>query len=246
MVIGRVRELLARGKSGPSPAEGTRAAGASRPGFAPIAPAPAAEQLPPHAPPLPEVAEYFDRLDQAFTNYSANTPAQAAPPSPVPAEMIDWFGSPAPADDAPIDPDAWEIPASSPEGAADEEEEPPEPSSSFWPSPETEPAHVPPAPDLAPRARADGWNVPPLAQAFAALLAAERSAPGPGTAPMWSAPPPDAPPAVIGEEVIEEVTRRVMERLTDRAVRESAAAIATTVAERLIREEIDRIKSALK
>jgi hypothetical protein len=42
------------------------------------------------------------------------------------------------------------------------------------------------------------------------------------------------------------VTRRVLERLSDRVVRETAADIVSKIAERLIREEIDRIKASLK
>jgi CheY-like chemotaxis protein len=86
--------------------------------------------------------------------------------------------------------------------------------------------------------------LPPLADAFAALLAAERSAPPPSTTPAWPAPGPAS--VAVTDEVIEQVTRRVLDRLTDRVVRETVSEKISAVAERLVREEIDRIKSAIK
>jgi CheY-like chemotaxis protein len=87
-------------------------------------------------------------------------------------------------------------------------------------------------------------TLPPLADAFAALLAAERSAPPPSTTPAWPAPGPAS--VAVTDEVIEQVTRRVLDRLTDRVVRETVSEKISAVAERLVREEIDRIKSAIK
>ena len=85
--------------------------------------------------------------------------------------------------------------------------------------------------------------VPPLADAFAALLAAEQGAPNP--VPAW---PPirvvEVP--VVSENLVEQVTRRVLDRLSDRVVRETVADLVSTIAERLIREEIERIKASLK
>src|SRR5439155_14093721 len=94
------------------------------------------------------------------------------------------------------------------------------------------------AAEPAPRA-----TLPPLADAFAALLAAEQSTPA-SIMPAWPASAP-APP-VVTEDLIEEVTRRVLERLSDRVVRDTVSEIVAAVAERLVREEIDRIKSSIK
>jgi CheY-like chemotaxis protein len=80
------------------------------------------------------------------------------------------------------------------------------------------PAPVPPAPKVT------------LASAFTALLAAEQSA-----AP---AAPAAAPPAALSEATIEEAVKRVLVRMTDDLVRR----IVVDTAERMIREEIDRIK----
>jgi CheY-like chemotaxis protein len=72
--------------------------------------------------------------------------------------------------------------------------------------------------------------LPTLAEAFAALLAAEKGQ-------------PVIPAALardgVDDDVIEQVTRRVIERLGDAAVRD----VVIEVAERLIKEEIARIKS---
>ena len=86
--------------------------------------------------------------------------------------------------------------------------------------------------------------LPALADAFAALLAAEQGeAPSAGDG-VW---PVSAPvPAAIGDEVVEEVTRRVLARLSDTVVRAAVADVASSVAERLVREEIERIKASVQ
>jgi hypothetical protein len=87
-------------------------------------------------------------------------------------------------------------------------------------------------------------TLPPLADAFAALLAAEQFAPPPSVAPAWPASNPAS--LFVTDDVIEQVTSRVLDRLTDRVVRETVSEKVLAVAERLVREEIDRIKSAIK
>jgi hypothetical protein len=79
--------------------------------------------------------------------------------------------------------------------------------------------------------------LPPLADAFAALLEAEQGDPQ-QTAVAW----PTRPAAAITDDLVEQVARRVLEHLTDRAVRETV----TTLAERLILEEIERIKKTIE
>jgi CheY-like chemotaxis protein len=69
-----------------------------------------------------------------------------------------------------------------------------------------------------------------LANAFSALLAAEQSRP----AAAASVAPPEIP-----TEVIEEAVRRILNQMTGEAVRQ----IVLETAERLIREEIERIKA---
>ena len=52
--------------------------------------------------------------------------------------------------------------------------------------------------------------------------------------------------AAITDDVVEQVTRLVLERLTDHAIRETVGDIVSRVAEQLVREEIAKIKSALR
>ena len=85
----------------------------------------------------------------------------------------------------------------------------------------------------------------PLADAFAALLAAERS--GSSPAPRSAAPAPTpASDTLSNDELIERVARRVLERLSDAVVRDTVTEIVHATAERLVREEIERIKSNIK
>jgi CheY-like chemotaxis protein len=49
---------------------------------------------------------------------------------------------------------------------------------------------------------------------------------------------------VITDEVIDEVVSRVLQRLSDKVVRETVTAIVSETAERLVQEEIERIKNA--
>ena len=84
--------------------------------------------------------------------------------------------------------------------------------------------------------------VPPLADAFAALLAAEQGA-TPGISP-WPAAPTAT--ATVSDDTIELITRRVLDRLSDAVVRQTVSDIVSTIAERLVREEIERIKASIK
>jgi hypothetical protein len=78
----------------------------------------------------------------------------------------------------------------------------------------------------APQPAAAAATLPTLADAFAALLSAEQSRPIAPSAVRSGAPQ-------IGDEVIDEVVRRVVARMGDNVLE---------TAERLVREEIDRIK----
>ena len=48
------------------------------------------------------------------------------------------------------------------------------------------------------------------------------------------------------DDLVEQVVRRVIEQLSDRVMREAIGEKIAAVAERLVREEIDRIKSSIK
>ena len=90
-----------------------------------------------------------------------------------------------------------------------------------------------------------GSAAPSLADAFAALLSAEQGVPLRPRPPVRIVSAP-APAAVVSEEVIEAIARRVIERVSDAVVRETVREIALEKTERLVREEIERIKSAIK
>ena len=83
---------------------------------------------------------------------------------------------------------------------------------------------------------------PTLTEAFAALLAAERSP----ESYQRPTPLPPAAPAMPTDELIELATRRVLQQLSDTIHRETVATIVQTTTERLVREEIERIKSNIK
>jgi CheY-like chemotaxis protein len=80
-----------------------------------------------------------------------------------------------------------------------------------------------------------------LAEAFAALLAAEQTG-----APLSLATVSSAPSAAERDAIVEEIVRRVLERLSDQVVREQVGEIVLTVAERLVREEIEKIRGSVR
>ena len=107
------------------------------------------------------------------------------------------------------------------------------------------PAAVPlPAPVPPPAPATSPMALPPLADAFAALLAAEQKAPPPAAAPAW--PAARAEGLMATDDLVEQVVRRVLDRLSDRVVRETVAELVSSIAERLVREEIERIKASVK
>ena len=222
----------------PKPASAAVPAAAPRPAPVAVPAAVAAAPAPVSAPapvaaakPAPvsvkarESAEdYFDRLDQAFANLSKGAETGAPKAGPAVAETVDWFSSEPPKGAQP--------PGAS--GAGGWKASPAQ-ASTYGARP------APPVPQAVP---APLPVLPPIADAFAALLAAEQSQPQSSTASAWPIVAP--PPPQISEEVIAEVARRVLEQLSDKVVREAVAEKVSAVAERLVREEIDRIKSAIK
>lgn len=94
-------------------------------------------------------------------------------------------------------------------------------------------------PDAAPEAPEGAGPAPGLpgsglADTFATLLAVEQ-----GELPQSAL----APLPAGEDELVDRIARRVVEQLGDRAVRELAADIVSRTAERLVREEIERIKT---
>lgn len=254
MVINRVKDLLA----------GRRPAGlwAAAPAAQPAKPSVPGDTdlraaVPVSALPAQNSAgtleDYFDRLDAAFADQDTSAhvagghPAQAAtPPANFTAPVAD---SPAAAARAAInDPlGGWD-----PDLTGDPERHAPvgesravhiEPTRTIAPPPiytpppappahVASPAHVPPPAPVAAPEPVPSNPLPQaasLADAFAALLAAEQ---GRSIAPAFVRPE-DIPDATI-----EDIVRRVIDRVTMPSVRETVL----DVAERLVREEIERIK----
>jgi CheY-like chemotaxis protein len=112
---------------------------------------------------------------------------------------------------------------------------------------------------------AEGRETPPpgpasLADAFSALLAEElgetplpaswgavagaaAGAAGPPAAGTPGGAPAASAPA-LGDEVIDEIARRVAERLGEQALRDLVSQQFADIAERLVREEIERLKAS--
>jgi len=294
LVIGRVKELLAKSHGKSDAAAAAPAAPRAEPargGWPPPAP----------EPPKPAAAEsqeaaafdlhdYFDRLDAAFSSGAPAAQPPAAAPAPAPSDL-DWFSAQASSEPAG---EPWDF-APPQETQATYASPPPaqafpafEPHEAMPPAPAAEepvpfsfagdvppiappaPADVPPphamadtdttlasmppstagmpvVPQAAPlQAPASGASasLPPLADAFAALLVAEENEPAADASMLWQAGA--APAAPIDDAVIEAAVRRVLERLTDQVVRETVGDIVSRVAEQLVRQEIERIKAQLR
>jgi len=92
----------------------------------------------------------------------------------------------------------------------------------------------------------------PLTDAFTALLEAERAGQPDPALRLVPAPPaahvsaPAVAPAIDLDALADQIARRVLAQLSDRIVRETVADITSATAERLVREEIERIKRNIK
>jgi CheY-like chemotaxis protein len=104
-------------------------------------------------------------------------------------------------------------------------------------APAEEPADGGTATDTAASTKMPGPGLAGLADAFAALLAADR---------RDQASRASASSERVLDDLVEQVTRRVLAHLSENVVRETVTAVVTEVAERLVREEIERIKAAIK
>ncbi len=242
MVINRVKDLLA-GRRQKAPRPATPESQEPQPAVA--GESPRAEFGAPAGSPQPaalsgSLEDYFDRLDAAFASLDGGTPPasiEAAPPPPPqadapPAAPVAAGAAFLPADDlAGWDPDLTGDPERPARPAGIEH-----PAAATAPPRATAPAvaaiaapaAVHPAPAPAPPT-APAVAVPSLAEAFAALLSAEQAQP---------VAPSRVRPGMLSDEIVEDLVRRVSDRITDRAVHDTVV----QVAERLVREEIARIK----
>jgi CheY-like chemotaxis protein len=272
LVINRVKDLISGRRSQPAaetPAADVPAAVSSAPVSAPPQPMVPASSFAADASSAPRpsgggapagsIEDYFDRLDAAFSTLDTGAALSSPPPAPTfsfdqptgeaatPAfgglgdALAGWdpdiTGDPsrnAPVFDTPPIEISWAPTAAAPPSFEAE----PEPVASPAPPPSSSFETVAPAPQRSSSIEQPSFQAPAsappgppsLAEAFAALLAAEQGRP---FSPAASAPVP------VDERAIEEVTRRVLDRMSDRVVKETVVDLA----ERLVREEIDRIKS---
>ena len=226
MVISRVRDLLAGNRVG-APTGGSAHAVSATP--APAVPAASLE-------------DYFDRLDAALASKTAaapgivpapgpvSAPAEPRPPAPVAVPQsthadLDLTGwNPATLSGPGPDPVDRSVPGPSPERAQP-----------VVPLTQEKPAVVPAQAVPVPPIPLTALSPVSLDQAFAALLAAER-----GQAVASSPRRVESLPEVVPDTVIDVVVGKVIERMGDEAMR----AAVLDAAERLVREEIDRIKNA--
>jgi CheY-like chemotaxis protein len=256
IVISRVKDLLAGrepvGMWGNAPAS----QGPVR--QAPPAPAPVAAQANRPVASGDSLEAYFDHLDAAFsaagTGEAAapgpHAPAAAARRDPVPLarpRSVDTI-SPAAARRDPVNdwdpelqgdpgrPAVIDPPLAFPQRATAPDARVASPGPVAVPSaPAPAAAPAPPLPALPGS----------LVDAFAALLAAEQRiglTPSAATVPITATPIPASVPAApepLSEDMIEEIARRVLARLTDQSRH-----TILDVAERLVREEIERIKQS--
>jgi CheY-like chemotaxis protein len=185
--------------------------------------------------------DYFDRLDAAFAHLTAGQASREGVEAPRPRASDPW---------SPGVKSAGEWPPVSAEGAQPGGDtfavlDPDRGTAAVsGPGPEAG-ATSSPIDDLEAAAAAVAVTVP---DAFAALLDAERDQ---GPEVVHRGDPPSAvgivlPGTTVTQAFIDDVVRRVSERLGDSAVRAQVAEIVSAIAERLVREEIARLKSAVR
>jgi CheY-like chemotaxis protein len=234
MVIGRVKDLLGRqgqkAEAASSQTPAVRSAPSASPApDLPAAPAAAAAGQPAAAPDVPSKAltdggspasidEYFDRLDAVFAVREGTLPRQPEAEAGLADELAQW---------SPEGPGASEAAARR---------------RSVTPA-------APPRDSVAQDGRSDPQPIPAqstggiadegarlgpvsLAEAFGALLAAEEGRP---------LATPAAQRLATSETFLEQITRLVVERIGER-MRETVV----DVAERVVREEIERIKASAR
>lgn len=104
------------------------------------------------------------------------------------------------------------------------------------------PAATPAAAPVPPNPPTDSSRL--IADAFVALLALEDGQPGAKPVRLTSAhvPAPPAAEPTISDALIEDVVRRVIERLGPDAVRAVVTDVVAEISERLVKEEIERIR----
>ncbi len=251
IVIARVRELLSKGKGPPASKDVLLSTPSSSAPWNTFAELPLGTQSKEET--SGDIDDYFDRLDKAFALLS-DVSSAAEPAAPSAKGSVLWHDKPQSAASAEGERGSPRpVPGLSPSERGPQSEPAsifrPEAEPKATPTPVPEPDAVPPPPEwtFVP-ARIVGStptvrpSLPSLADAFAALLAAEQSEGGRTAVSVWPSSPASAP-VVAADELVEQVTLRVLERVSDRVVRETVEGTVSATAERLVRDEIERIKA---
>jgi CheY-like chemotaxis protein len=265
MVINRVKELLGRKRQDDQYA--------AEPVAQVHTTAPAALPAPPRAessPPL-SLDDYFDQLDAAFSNLQPGAPTAAessaemdwavvtmpeiAEQAPAPDtddavpmssavvadeaaevfEKLNMEWATVEASPVPTLPDAERSTIADDLTLPDEVAEPVVPyvaEPAARPTPAPQPVAAMPEPVGAMPEPVAALPQPAKSNPFANLSAAKAEAAARAAA------------AVVTEELIEDIVTRVLQRMSDKVVRETVTGIVSETAERLVQEEIERIKSS--
>ncbi len=219
-VVARVRELLERGtqRQGARPPEAGGAADPTAP--RPDGDRPVARRVTDGT----TADNYFDRLDAAFAN-RANAPSQPG----VPTTRASDDRTPVPTVD-----DVLGLPPAPPFAAsrvtsqvAPPQVEPPD----VWATRAPGPAAQPRAEESA---KPEGQTL--IADVFNALLAVEQGA-------SDTVIPALTPPPELTDKLVDEVVRRAVERLSESPLRDTVTRLVLEVVERLVRDEIARIRA---
>ena len=172
------------------------------------------------------LSDYFDRLDAAFSTLGG--PASRERVTSRDADMS-W---------APSASGAWRADSEPPIPMADSAG-PAAQRAVTGPTPST--AAPEPPPEAAPAAM-------PVADAFAVLLEAERHGdlPAIGAIVGPRAAAATEPTLAVTDALVDEVVRRLVERLAGEDLRDAVSRVVSETAERLVREEIERLKAVAR
>jgi CheY-like chemotaxis protein len=252
-VVARVRELLDGVKGSPTQAAAADVARPverlSRPSDAPPPHRPAAavpaSPAPPPKPAEPSLDDYFDRLDAAFATLGTSPPGPAEPSPDIDVRLptLDAVLAAPPVQPPPMEPaDASPTLSAAPAPVANAAPaavaaDPRRIDESPRPAETAAPAASPAAPAAARKTdAAESRNV--IADVFRMMLEAEQ---GDRTAPAVRLTL-GQPEPTISDEMIDEVVRRVLQKLAPDATRAVVVQVVSEVAERLVRAEIARIR----
>jgi DNA-binding response OmpR family regulator len=223
-VVARVRELLeTRQTAARALAPESRLPNPESRDPSPQSPVPNRDSQFPDAEPM-SLDDYFERLDAAF---AARDSPRSPRPSVIPLDDRPAGGRVPTIDDVLGSASARvQSDPPSPARLAAPVAEPPETSSTLTSSP------GPPAVPSPPRN--------PLAHAFTLLLAVEQGELDSGAITIGTI----SPRVEITDELVDRITRQVLERLAPGAARTLVSEIVSEIAERLVHEEIQRIRKA--